>query len=376
MAGGLPLRRLAPWLIAAAGLFSIFGSVVYLSAANSRWTWALRAELFESQALRAEPFESQPQHARLPQQVSAFVDATRSDALMPAPPPPPWPSLRRKAQLPAVKRSVRQPSPPQPPPPLSSPPPSPPSSSSDAPASSSVGGTASVALHKSAKQWLDRCVNASSIGTALPSSEYWRTRRHYALYKHLHCVLQRYADFARSALDVGSSIPPYLNALPWLTSRTILGPRFAGNVGKGGGELFSLKRIREKYNVSAIEADFLEWQPSTDSASFFDLVLCSEVVEHVPKPREFVRKLLTFGRVVVLAVPYKWDPCDDTKCHHVNNRITRDMIASWAGRQPNAFDIVEEESGEERIICVFRSDGAPRTLLGRSTSRRRNRGDT
>ena len=44
--------------------------------------------------------------------------------------------------------------------------------------------------------------------------------------------------------------------------------------------------------------------------------------------------------------------CDDD-CHHVSNKITRDKIASWAGRQPHAYDIVEEESGEQRIICVY-----------------------
>ena len=216
--------------------------------------------------------------------------------------------------------------------------------------------------------WLEKCVNTSTIASALPSSEYWRGRRDYALYKHLHCVLQRYAGTAKSALDVGSSLPPYLNALSWLQRRTILGPRFAGNVGKGGVELLSTKRIAEKFGVHAIQADFLEWDPPTargghnapasadDTAPSpaYDLVLCSEVVEHVAMPREFVRKLLQVGRVVVLAVPYKWAPCDDTKCHHVNNKITRDKIATWAGRQPHAYDIVEEESGEQRIICVYR----------------------
>lgn len=178
-------------------------------------------------------------------------------------------------------------------------------------------------------------------------------------------MLERYAGSARSALDVGSSVPPFLNALPWLRSRTIIGPRFAGNVKTGGGEMLTTKRIGEKFGVSAIQADFLTWQPpqsaadgAADGASF-DLVLCSEVVEHVPKPREFVRKLLRTGRTVVLAVPYKWDPCDaKSKCHHLNNKISRDRIASWAGRQPHAYDIVEEGSGEQRIICVYRLEEA------------------
>lgn len=256
------------------------------------------------------------------------------------------------------------------------PPPPPPTRDSDS--ENGGGGGSSIALHRTAKQWLDSCVNASTISSALPSSEYWRGRRQYAFYKHLHCVLQRYAGSATSALDVGSALPPFLNALPWLQSRTILGwPRFAGNVGKGGVEVLSTKRVAEKFGVTAIQADFLTWQPppgpattatATGSAAtsaagatatgaaapVYDVVLCSEVVEHVPKPKEFVRKLLKTGRTVVLAVPYKWDPCDDTKCHHLNNKISRDQIAQWAGRQPHAYDVVEEASGEQRIICVYK----------------------
>ena len=215
-------------------------------------------------------------------------------------------------------------------------------------------GGSSLALHKSAKQWLEKCVNSSAIEILLPSSEYWRTRLHFRFYKHLECVLKRYGSTAKTALDVGSSLPPYLIALPWLTSRTILGPRFAGNVGKGGKEILSIKRIEEKFGVVAIQADFEEWQPAEGTQTLYDLVLCSEVVEHVPRPKEFVRKLLSHAKLLVLSVPYKWAACENTKCHHLNNKITRDKIASWAGRQPTAYDIVEEESGEQRIICVYR----------------------
>ena len=183
---------------------------------------------------------------------------------------------------------------------------------------------------------------------------------------------------------------PASHTSSWLRERTILGPRFAGNVGKGGGELLSLQRIESKFHVRAISADFAAWTPPppriaadardgaasrTSSSSQqppsqplralppFDLVLCSEVVEHVGEPEAFVRKLLLLARVVVLAVPYKWERCDsNTKCHHVNNMITREQISRWAGGAPLAYDIAVEPSGEQRIICVFvrGSGGAPR----------------
>ncbi|KAL1515562.1 hypothetical protein AB1Y20_002182 [Prymnesium parvum] len=223
-------------------------------------------------------------------------------------------------------------------------------------AEASGGG---VALHKQQKAWLEACVNASTLHDAVPNSEYWRQRRYYLFYKHLLCVVWRYAARASSVLDVGSAVPPFINLLTWITNKTILGPRFAGNVAKGGAEMYSLERIQTKYGVGAIQADFLEWaSPDTArpaAAMAADMVLCSEVIEHVDQPQEFVRKLLKTAPVVILSVPYRWKACDHVKCHHKVNSITREMIRGWAGRQPDAYDLVKESSGEQRIICVFRS---------------------
>ena len=240
-----------------------------------------------------------------------------------------------------------------------------------------LSGTAAVALHRSGKKWLDKCVNVSGakLDAALPSSEYWRERRGYLFYKHLFCILHRFAPAARSVIDVGSALPPYVNALHWIKARCILGPRFAGNVAKNGGEIFNLTRIEARFNVSVIQSDFLKWRPrgwlspsvpeggpealiaaaaGTTPSPLYDLVLCTEVVEHIAQPREFLRKLLAIGGLVVLSVPYRWESCENTDCHHKQNRITRDKIAAWAGRQPLAYDIVEEAGGEQRIICIYK----------------------
>ena len=273
---------------------------------------------------------------------------------------------------------------PPPPPPLPTPPPSPPCpppevaplpSPSTAKAVDAVAmeardaaatGSAtdsSVVLHKSARAWLAQCASAAgrTLNASLPSSEYWRERRFFLFYRHLYCIVHRYAAEADSVLDVGSAIPPFVNALGWISHRTILGPRFAGNVAKGGADMFSVARIESKFNVSAVLADFLEWQPASSPAAqpLFDLVLCTEVVEHIARPREFVQKLLNTGRIIVLSVPYRWGSCDHgkSKCHHLQNHITRSRIASWADRLPHAYDIVEEpQSGERRIICVYHTD--------------------
>lgn len=221
--------------------------------------------------------------------------------------------------------------------------------------------TSSVALHRSprARRWLDSCVNGSAVErlASLRSSEYWRERRLFLFYRHLYCLLYHYAPSATTVLDVGSALPPFVGCLSWIKRRTILGPKFAGNVAKHGGELFSIGRIQTKYNVSALHADFLAWTPPSwpplgYGEPQYDLVLCTEVIEHVERPRDFVQKLLALGHVVVLSVPYRWESCEH-KCHHKQNKITREKIASWAGRQPLAYDVVEEASGDQRILAVY-----------------------
>lgn len=219
----------------------------------------------------------------------------------------------------------------------------------------------SVALHKQSGGWLSRCTRSFKVGPELGKSEYWRERRHFFYYKHLYCVVARYADVATTALDVGSALPPFINMFDWITNRTILGPYFAGNVAKDGGGIhgeraLALHRIERKYGVRAIEADFALWAPPSDLA-LFDVVICSEVVEHIRDAAPFVQKLLTLGLVVVLSVPYRWDACDG--CHHEHDDISLAQVSRWAGRRPFAYDIVRENNEDERLICIFRSaDGA------------------
>ena len=303
--------------------------------------------------------------------LSSFVDPTADEtyglgALSPSPPPPPpWPPPVRRARptrrsdAPSAAKAVAAP--------LPAAQTTAAGAASTVAAVASAGGAADgtpVVLHKSARRWLTQCAEAAvaHLAATLPSSEYWRQRKFFLFYRHLYCILSRYAPSATSVLDVGSAIPPYVNALRWVARRTILGPRFAGNVAKGGAEMFSLARIESKFNVSAVQADFLTWQPPAQAAAasarpMYDLVLCTEVVEHIAQPREFVRKLLQTGRTVVLSVPYKWGKCDTGRkysCHHLQNHITREKIAGWAGRPPSAYDVVEEpKSGERRIICVY-----------------------
>ena len=310
----------------------------------------------------------------------AFCDASNTTEIRDLPPPlsmpppaPPPPSSPSSSTLPP---SPPPPSPPLSPPPIPSSPPrqpltvaTPAAVAGNASANPSVGGPAwsdpdgppraePLPLHKSGAAWLKECARSWKIDPSLGKSEYWRERMHFRYYKHLWCVVERYAGRANSVIDIGSALPPFVNLLGWTTNRTILGPYFAGNVKSGGEDAIKLHRIETKFGVRAIEADFAEWQPPDEP---YDLVICSQVVEHIADAQAFVRKLLALGRVVVLSVPYRWEAvqCEErgrkVDCHE-HDDITLKTIMEWsAPMRPIAYDVVREENEDERILCVFRA---------------------
>ena len=283
----------------------------------------------------------------------------------PAPPPPSSPSSSTLPPSPPLSPPPIPPSPPRQPPTVATPA----VAVSNASANPSVGGPAwsdpdgppraePLPLHKSGAAWLKECARSWKIDPSLGKSEYWRERMHFRYYKHLWCVVERYAGRANSVIDIGSALPPFVNLLGWTTNRTILGPYFAGNVKSGGEDAIKLHRIETKFGVRAIEADFAEWQPPDEP---YDLVICSQVVEHIADAQAFVRKLLALGRVVVLSVPYRWEAvqCEErgrkVDCHE-HDDITLKTIMEWsAPMRPIAYDVVREENEDERILCVFRA---------------------
>ena len=183
---------------------------------------------------------------------------------------------RRWAKLTQQQRSQRPPSQQQPeqpleqqllllpPPPRPPPSPPPPPHAWDSSAKPRCMGDECAAAHEryagepmplhkqAASGWLPRCTRTYKVPATLGKSEYWRSRSNFSYYKHLYCVVARYAAGANTAIDVGSALPPFINTFGWLGHRTILGPYFAGNVAKDGGGIhgersLTLDRIEAKY---------------------------------------------------------------------------------------------------------------------------------
>lgn len=171
---------------------------------------------------------------------------------------------------------------------------------------------------------------------------YWERRKDLLYYQVVRILADGLSEGAGSVLDVGSHGSPYLEWFEHVPVRTSL----------------DLVEAYQAPGVTSIVSDFLVWTPDRR----YDLVLCLQVLEHVPDARAFARQLLASGRIVIISVPYRWRPGKSK--NHVQDPVTMSKIVGWFGRKPNyAHIVVEPGMGTERLVCVFEEDPTPWTSL-------------
>lgn len=133
--------------------------------------------------------------------------------------------------------------------------------------------------------------------------EYWRKRQNILYYQVVKIIVDHIGKNAMSILDVGSAGCPYLDWFKHIPKRTSI----------------DLNTPYKSAGITSYTGDFMLWEPD----QHYDLVLCLQVLEHVPDAEKFAQKLLTAGTTVVVSVPYKWpfghkkshvhDPVDEIK---------------------------------------------------------------
>ena len=83
----------------------------------------------------------------------------------------------------------------------------------------------------------------------------------------------------------------------------------------------------------------------------YDVVLCLQVLEHVPDPAAFTSKLFSCAPVVVLSVPYLWPA---GKCRdHVHDPIDEEKLAAWVGRVPDHSSIVRDRNCRRLVVAYI-----------------------
>merc|ERR1712070_1177544 len=119
--------------------------------------------------------------------------------------------------------------------------------------------------------------------------------------------------------------------------------------------------ISDEYSpVRMIVSDFTQWQPGNDTQ--YDVVICSQVLEHIPAPGAFLQKLLATAPTVIVSVPFLWNDHDCQDCHHVSHNISQGMMLTWAApHKPNVTTIIDEQPGggspfRRRMVMVFQRE--------------------
>lgn len=166
-------------------------------------------------------------------------------------------------------------------------------------------------------------------------SGYWNGRKD-SIYLHAaKLICAKYGKNAKSVLDVGSNGTP---TLEWHR--------------KTAASLTSLD-LRKPYMASGIKSltlDFFDYQPLEK----FDLVTCFQVLEHIPDPSAFAKKLLQCGKVVIASVPYRWKEGD---CKfHLHDPVTNKMMEEWFNQKPAFVYLARELNKQERVIHVYKEN--------------------
>ncbi|MGH7960330.1 MAG: class I SAM-dependent methyltransferase [Candidatus Binatia bacterium] len=162
--------------------------------------------------------------------------------------------------------------------------------------------------------------------------DYWQQRKHFNYYREVVRLARTYVPSGRYVIDVGANDTEVILDLSWFAHRVALdlvyAPRRAG--------------------VESILIDFMDYHPNT----YFDLVLCLQVLEHLENPGAFAQKLLETGKVVIITVPYKW-PAELVKTH-TQDPVDEAKLERWTRRKPVETLVVTD--GKERLIAVYRNE--------------------
>jgi SAM-dependent methyltransferase len=187
----------------------------------------------------------------------------------------------------------------------------------------------------------------------LDKRTYWEKRQD-ALYLHAARIsCRRFGGKPQSVIDVGSNGTPTLEWHRKTASRLVS---------------VDLRNPYSAEGVESIKTDFLAFEAPDQ----FDLVTCFQVLEHVPDPAAFAKKLLTLGKVVIISVPYKW-PAGKCK-EHPNDPVDEVKLRRWFGREPT-YSYLSKEIELDRALRLLHVYSSREVVLKEAAEKRKARPD-
>lgn len=166
------------------------------------------------------------------------------------------------------------------------------------------------------------------------TGSYWRNRTDLLYYQYMRYIIRCIATDATSIIDVGSGNSPYLEWFGWIPEKVSV----------------DLKVPYSSEKVTPITGNILD----LSFEKKYDILTCMQVLEHVPEPTRFARRLTDLSDLLLISVPHKW-PKGSVKSH-VNDPVTLEDVIAWFGRKPNYHLVVREpfmgQKGE-RLFAIF-----------------------
>lgn len=191
------------------------------------------------------------------------------------------------------------------------------------------------------------------IGKLGPANTVRHTFRYY---DSLYYAALQFGHDATSLIEVGCASVPFIKYLDWVDKRTCVAPYFVQYEGKDEGNR-NTDLTGTKNAIESVVADFMEYEAEEYS---YDLLICSQVLEHVPDPSAFMKKLIQTAKTAIISVPYKWPDCGK-QCNHKTDNIDYETLLEWSKpHKPIYSSIVQERlvgnrnpGSSKRMILVF-----------------------
>lgn len=158
---------------------------------------------------------------------------------------------------------------------------------------------------------------------------------------------------ATSAIEIGCVKPAFVRWATWIPGqKTCVAPYHAQYRPRDEHSLNPVRDDAANDDVEYVLADFLE-MPINGSESF-DLCVCMQVLEHVPQPDDFLRKMLNTGlcKVVTISVPYRWKDCG-SKCSHVTHMIDETVVSRWSGGREPVLKSIVRDGDATRLVITY-----------------------
>lgn len=166
--------------------------------------------------------------------------------------------------------------------------------------------------------------------------EYWSGRQNMIYYNVVEIIAEHLSRGASSMIDVGSAGGDFIGKFASVPNKTSLDMHYPYD---GNG-------------TTPVKADFFDWQPDKN----YDVVMCLQVLEHIPDATKFAQKLLGLGGIVIASVPYKWKKGGTIS--HVHDPVDETKMLDWFGRKPNYSHIcTEPRNAVQRLIHVYDQTG-------------------